>query len=122
MTSTNANNTNEVEVADLTSVSQYTALTAGGSDDRVVLVDFYTPWCSPCRAIAPKLQILANTTPNLTVVKINASDPEFENVIESLDISSVPTFHFWLGGRLLEFDECYTIEDIKAVIDRYMPR
>jgi thioredoxin len=62
-----------------------------------VLIDFYTPTCPPCRAMAPTLeQIAAEQQANLKIVKVDASE-EAELATE-FGIRAVPTFVLLNGG------------------------
>jgi thioredoxin len=62
-----------------------------------VLIDFYTPTCPPCRAMAPTLeQIAAEQQGNLKVVKVDAS--EESELAAEFGIRAVPTFVLLNGG------------------------
>ena len=63
-----------------------------------VLVDFWAPWCAPCRAMAPELEKVARTMAgDALVVKVNTDAvPELG---ERFHIRSIPTIAVFRGGR-----------------------
>ena len=57
-----------------------------------VLVDFFAPWCHPCKQLGPILEALQDQYGEaLRVVKIDIDEPENYNLVTSLAIRSVPT-------------------------------
>jgi thioredoxin 1 len=63
-----------------------------------VLVDFFTPWCPPCRQVAPVLEELCSENrPNLKIVKIDAV--ENPKTATEHRVSAVPTFVLFHAGK-----------------------
>lgn len=63
-----------------------------------VLVDFWAPWCAPCRMVAPILEELAETyAGQITVAKVNVDDNPI--VAQQLRIQSIPTLVLFDGGQ-----------------------
>ena len=63
-----------------------------------VLVDFWAPWCGPCRIIAPHLEELDNERDDLTVVKLNVDDNP--QTAAKYGIMSIPTLILFKNGAV----------------------
>ena len=64
--------------------------------DGITLVDFWAPWCGPCRLMSPVMDQLAE---NNKVVKVNTD--ENQDLTIKLGIRSVPTFMIFKDGKIL---------------------
>jgi len=57
--------------------------------NNTVIVDFWAPWCGPCRAFAPTFEATSEKYPGIVFAKVNTEDePE---LAEHFDIRSIPT-------------------------------
>lgn len=82
------------------SVTQATFQEEVLNSEKTVLVDFWAPWCTPCRMVAPILDEIAADRPDVKVVKINV-DEEMA-LAGQFQIMSIPTLMVFKGGQLAQ--------------------
>jgi thioredoxin 1 len=65
--------------------------------EKPVVVDFWAPWCGPCRAVTPALEQLAGETDEVEFVKVDID----ENPVTAAryDVLSIPTVTLFAGGE-----------------------
>ena len=85
----------------ITNLSNDTFKAAIAGATTPVLVDFWAPWCGPCKAIAPILEELAGELAGkLQICKVNVD--EADTVAAEFGIRAIPTMLLFKGGAVVE--------------------
>ena len=82
------------ELVNLNKVSYSKAIS---SEDKTVLVDFWAPWCGPCKALTP---ILEEMSDQVGIYKVNVD--ENTDLAQEHGVQSIPTLLIYKNGSLSE--------------------
>ena len=68
--------------------------------EKTVLLDFWAPWCAPCRMVVPIIEEIAGERPDIKVGKINVDEqPELAS---KFGIMSIPTLVVMKNGKIVQ--------------------
>ena len=70
------------------------------SVNKLIVVDFWAPWCGPCRMVAPVLEEIASENSNVVIAKMNTD--ENPNTASQHGIMSIPTMMIFKNGELVD--------------------
>ena len=94
----------------------FEALVLQGSQERVIVVDFWAPWCGPCKTLGPILEdVVASLGPSVALAKVNVD--ENQRLAMAFRVQGIPAVKIVKNGQLAqEFTGALPREQIEAIL------
>ncbi|CAJ1953520.1 unnamed protein product [Cylindrotheca closterium] len=111
--------TNVMAVVDIDGETAFdnTISSAGSS---LVVVDYSTTWCGPCKVIAPKFDELSEKYADAVFLKvIGDASPDASKLMKREGVRSVPSFHYFKNGEKVDVVNGANAEAIEAAITKH---
>lgn len=87
--------------------------------DKPVFVDFWAPWCGPCKVMSPIVEELAGEMEEVIIGKVNVD--EHSDIAQKYNILSIPTFIIFKSGQVAEqFSGSMTKEALRVKIEKHL--
>jgi len=107
-----------MRVVDIDSESAFDK-TVKSAGDALVVVDYSTTWCGPCKVIAPKFDEFSDKYPSAVFLKvIGDASPDASKLMKREGVRSVPSFHYFKNGEKVDVVNGANAEAIEAAITK----
>ena len=109
----NKRHTLRMAVTEVLSIAELDeAISAAG--DKLVVVDYSTTWCGPCKMVWPKYKELSERYSDVVFLNcVGDATPEASALMKRETVRSVPTFHMWKAGGRVDVVNGAKIEEVR---------
>jgi thioredoxin 1 len=108
-----------MRVVDIDSEASFDS-TVSSAGESLVIVDYSTTWCGPCKVIAPIFDEMSDRFPDAVFLKvIGDATPDASKLMKREGVRSVPSFHYFKGGEKVDVVNGANADAIEAAINKH---
>lgn len=102
-------------------IQNFEAEVVTASTNTPILIDFWAPWCGPCKSLGPVLeQLEVEYQGRFTLVKINSDDEQ--QLSQAFGVRSIPTCILMMGGKPVDgFMGALPASQVRTFLDKHLP-
>ncbi len=104
-------------VEEIKTIEEFKEALTGEND--LVIIDFFTNWCRPCKLIGPEIEKLSEKYSTIGFHKINTENKALKEICEICEITSIPSFCYFLKGSYITKVVGANITKIEEKIKQY---
>ncbi|KAJ8599438.1 hypothetical protein CTAYLR_008002 [Chrysophaeum taylorii] len=105
---------------ELSSERAFDAAVKKAAKDKLVVVDFATTWCGPCKVMEPKVNKLSEEYTDTLFYKVTGdSSADASSLMKREGVRAVPSFHFWKNGERVEVVNGANIDAVTSSVEKY---
>merc|ERR1719410_2523284 len=94
--------------------------TISSAGPSLVVIDYSTTWCGPCKVIAPKFEEFSDAYPDAVFLKvIGDASPDASKLMKREGVRSVPSFHYFKSGEKVEVVNGANADAIESAIKKH---
>ena len=91
--------------------------------DKLVVVDFATTWCGPCKVMEPKMNQISEEYTDAEFYKVvGDASADASKLMKREGVRTVPSFHFWKGNSRVEVINGANIEAVTKAVQKHKTR
>lgn len=88
-------------------------------DNGLTLVDFYTPWCGPCRVFQPVFEQMSMSTAGVKFAKVDLADEDTNSLGTKYRVDAVPTVILFKNGEIeKKWRGAPSVKELESAIEK----
>lgn len=101
-------------------VSGKDAFTEVANSNEIVLVDFWAPWCAPCRTLKPMLEKIVSDNETISLAKVNIDEVANQDIAFENGVNAIPHVVIYKNGaKIDEFVGAIPYDQINTILSQY---
>ena len=87
--------------------------------NRLIVIDFYAPWCGPCKRLSAYLEQNISKYPNIIFLKINIDNDNCSEIVEKFKVTNIPRIIMFYNKTLVHDITGFKETELQNILNKY---